>query len=83
MISNTSLVQLSSFKSRLKTCMIRANISTPAEFGELTGLSSQVIWAYLRGVRYPTAYSVVRIAKATNVSCDWLLGFDVPIDRVE
>ena len=40
----------------------------------MTGMSSYVLKAWKNGYRSPNATSVAAMARALDVSCDWLMG---------
>ena len=47
---------------------------TRDQFLHLTGMSRYVLTAWRSGDRSPNASSVATIARALDVSCDWLMG---------
>ena len=47
---------------------------TVTEFGNMVGLSSNVMAGYLRGDRVPLAVAIKRIADRCGVTADWILG---------
>jgi len=49
---------------------------TQAQLSELTGFAQQEISRYEKGEYEPSARSIIRFAKALEVSADWLLGLD-------
>jgi transcriptional regulator with XRE-family HTH domain len=48
-----------------------------------TGIGKSSISTYISGDYEPKQKNIYNIAKALNVSEAWLMGFDVPIDRIE
>lgn len=52
---------------------------------ERTGINKSSISTYISGAYEPKMKNIHRIAKALNISTEWLLGYDVPIgvDKVE
>lgn len=69
-------------KDRIKEAMKKAGIKQ-VELAEIAGLSKSAISRYLSGEYEPKQVPIYKMAKALNVSEAWLLGYDVPIDRVE
>ena len=53
------------------------------ELVEKTGLGKSAISQYCSGRYIPKQNATYLIAKALDVSEAWLMGYDVPIDRVE
>lgn len=49
---------------------------TQAWLSERSGLTQATVSRYIRGTRVPDAYALASIAKALDVSCDWLLGIE-------
>lgn len=54
-----------------------------AELSRITGISKPSIHQYVTGEHEPKQNPTYLMAKALNVSEAWLMGFDVPIDRIE
>ena len=50
---------------------------------EKTGIGKSSISTYLSGAYEPKQRNIYKIAKALNVNEAWLMGADVPIDRIE
>lgn len=50
---------------------------------EATGIGKSAISQYLSGKYVPKQTATHLIAKALNVSEAWLIGYDVPIERIE
>lgn len=50
---------------------------------EATGIGKSAISQYLSGKYVPKQTATHLIAKALNVSEAWLMGYDVPIERIE
>lgn len=48
---------------------------TQKDFAELTGLTESAVCKYLQGEREPNAPSLIKIAEATGVSPNWILGY--------
>ena len=55
---------------------------TQAELVRRSGISKGTISSYLSGRFEPKQTAIYLMAKALNVNEAWLMGFDVPIDRV-
>ena len=53
-----------------------------AELVELTGIGKSSISTYISGQYEPKQRNIYKIAKALNVNEAWLMGYDVPMDRV-
>ena len=62
------------FSERLKEAMIHNNKMSQRELGKIVGLSEVTISRYTAGLRIPNATDIAKIAKALNVSSDYLLG---------
>lgn len=73
--------QLLRFRRRLRAGMRVAELCTPADLAREAHVADGTVMAYLRGTRLPGALTLVRISRALGVSCDWLLGFPVPMGR--
>lgn len=71
-----------SFSKRMKEAMELRNMKQ-VELCEKTKLGKSAISQYLSGVYEPKQKGVYVIAKALDVSEAWLMGYDVPIERVE
>ena len=70
------------FFVRLNLAMRSKDIK-PAELSRLTGISKSALSFYINGKHKPTQTPLYIIAKALNVSEAWLMGYDVPMERVE
>lgn len=54
-----------------------------AELSALSGVTATSISRYLNSLRTPTVGNIILLAKALNVSVDYLLGLhDVPDDKI-
>lgn len=62
------------FSERLKLAMKHNNKMKQSELAEITGLTEVTISRYVNGQRTPKAHEIVKLAKALNTSCDYLLG---------
>lgn len=56
---------------------------TQQELANATELSKASISEYLAGRYLPNQMSTYKIAKALDVSEVWLMGFDVPMERIQ
>lgn len=54
-----------------------------ADLVRATGLSKSGVSQYVSGKHEPKQLALYKIACALNVSEPWLMGFDVPMERVE
>lgn len=55
---------------------------TQAELCELTGIPKSAMSQYVSGKFIPKQTRIYLLSKALNVNEAWLMGYDVPIDRV-
>lgn len=67
--------------SRMKEAMLLRNI-TQADLIKATGITKSSISSYINGKYEPKHDNIYKIAKALNVSESWLMGFDVPMERL-
>lgn len=67
---------------RIKEALELRNMKQ-ADLVEKTGIGKSAISQYLSGKYVPKQTATHLIAKALNVSEAWLMGYDVPIERVE
>lgn len=70
-----------SFRTRLAECLEARNI-TPAELSRLTNLSKATISMYLSGKIEPKQSSVYVMAKALNVTVEYLMGYELNPDAI-
>lgn len=61
------------FAQRLEQLMIERQLYS-SDIARMTGLKRQSIDGYVQGINQPSAYAVMCIAVALDVSSDWLLG---------
>lgn len=61
------------FAQRLEQLMIERQLYS-TDVARMTGLKRQSIDGYIQGINQPTAYAIMCIALAFDVSSDWLLG---------
>ena len=69
------------FCERLKEAMSIRGI-TQSELCELTGIPKSAMSQYISGAFKPKQQRTFFIAKALNVSETWLLGYDVPMEKL-
>lgn len=72
---------VATFKERLIEAMKKNNMKA-IDLSEKTGISKARISQYVNGVYIPKSKSTLAIAKALNVSETWLMGLDVPMERI-
>ena len=72
---------VATFKERLIEAMKENNMKA-IDLSEKTGISKARISQYVNGVYIPKSKSTLAIAKALNVSETWLMGLDVPMERI-
>ena len=68
------------FSTRLSRALTLKNIK-PVELAEKTGLPKSGISQYLKDICIPKEKNIVKIANVLNVNKDWLMGYDVPMNR--
>lgn len=61
------------FKERLEQAIFDSGM-TFSEVARRAGIKRSLIWSYRFGGAMPSVYVLMRLAKALNVSTDWLLG---------
>lgn len=69
------------FQSRLNQALEIRNMK-PVELSQRTGLSKARISQYTNGVYEAKQKALYKIAQALNVSEAWLMGHDVPMERL-
>lgn len=69
-----------SFVDRFNTALAERNIR-PTELAEKTKLSRSTISHYMTGYTQPKSDKLFILSKALNVNEQWLMGFDVPMER--
>lgn len=73
---------ISTFSERLRQCLENNSSMSATMLAEQIGLSKQAISMYLSGSRKPKRPTVKVIAEALNVNEAWLIGYDVPMERI-
>jgi len=68
------------FSNRLIYAMSLHNIKI-SDLSYLTGIRKAKIKQYLNDLREPKSQAIRDIALVLNVSEDWLMGLDVPMER--
>lgn len=76
------MAKVSTFSSRLKEILSIRTI-TQAELARISGVSPSNISRYVKGDWEGKQDAVYKIAKATNCTEAWLIGYDVPMERKE
>lgn len=73
---------ISTFPERLKECLENNSSFTATSLADEVGLSKQAISMYISGDRNPKRPTIKVIAEVLNVDEAWLMGYDVPMQRV-
>jgi transcriptional regulator with XRE-family HTH domain len=74
--------RVSSIGERIKDALIIRGYKQ-SDLCKLTGIPKSAICQYVSGLFEPKQDRIYLIAKALNVSEAWLMGFDVPMDRID
>lgn len=74
-------VPVEDLKNRLKVALSYANMR-PIELARKTGISKSSISQYMSGYTKPNDERIYLISQALDVSEAWLMGFDVPMERI-
>lgn len=69
------------FSNRLDIAMKMRNIK-PVELFEKTGISESLISKYLKGKALARQKNIYELCKVLNVNEPWLMGYDVPMERI-
>lgn len=69
-------------KDRLRKIMSLRNVK-PIELSQSTGIPKSAISQYMSGYTKPKQDRIYMICKYLNISEAWLLGYDVPMERIE
>ena len=72
---------MAEFKDRLKEAIEISGLK-PAEIVELSGINKGALSSYLSGRYKPKQDNLYLLSKTLNVSESWLMGLDVPRERV-
>lgn len=72
---------IDNFKARFNKVISMRNIK-PTELAKKTGLSKSTISHYMSGYTKPKSDKLFVLAKALDVREQWLMGLDVPMERV-
>lgn len=67
--------QLANFRVRLSARMRELAIS-PQALADEVGVTKQVVWLWLGGLRIPSSASLIRLCRALDTPADVLLGFE-------
>ncbi|WP_306542744.1 LexA family transcriptional regulator [Anaerotignum sp.] len=73
---------VSTFPERLRECLDSNASITATSLADKIGLSKQAISMYASGSRNPKRPTVKAIAETLNVDEAWLMGYDVPMERI-
>ena len=71
---------ISSFKERLSHLCVEMNLSD-SDIAKALGISKQTLSAWKCGTRSPKAPTIESVARHFGVSIEWLMGFDVPMEK--
>lgn len=71
----TRYYKVDGFDRRLKTAIANSNLSV-TDVQRKSGVSRSNMWGYMFDGVSPSAYTVMRLAIALNVSADYLLGIE-------
>lgn len=71
------------FPGRLMATIRFRGYKSLREFASAMGVPRTTVMSLCTGARKPTAHTAALLSVALDVSCDWLLGFDVTPDGRE
>ena len=77
------------YKGRIETCAKRIETALSirrmkqCELCEIAGIPKSSLSLYLKGAYEPKQDRIYLISKALNVSEAWLMGYDVPMERID
>lgn len=74
-----SIKPIENFNIRLEQALEKKNIKI-LELSQKAGLSENLLSGYLLGRTNPSAYHIYLLGKILEVSQDWLMGYDVPME---
>lgn len=75
-------VQPLDLAARLRYVRLKSGVANDFHFAQLAGVARSSMSLYLNGKQRPKVSTLHRIAKATNVDLNWLLGTDLPNEAV-
>lgn len=75
-----SFIQVAAFSDRLRTAM-EVRGKKQIDLVRETGINRSAISRYLSGEYEPKTKPIYELAKALDVSEQWLMGYDAPMDR--
>ena len=78
----SELVQVTSIANRLRTAMTLRN-KKQSDLVRETEIGRSAICRYLSGEYEPKSKPIYELAKALDVSEEWLMGYDVPMQRTK
>ena len=70
------------FASRLSLALKEKNIK-PVDLANKTGVDKSSISHYLSGNYVPKSDKLIRLAEVLDVNETWLMGYDVPKERID
>lgn len=73
-------LQVASVAERLRTALAVRNMKQ-AELSKKTGLPPSAVSRYLSSEYEPKNTRIYKLARALDVSDQWLMGYDVPMER--
>lgn len=82
MIELSDFVQVASIATRLREAMDMAK-KKQVDLERETGIARSAISRYLSGEYEPKSKPIYELAKALGVSEQWLMGYDVPMERTQ
>lgn len=71
---------IADFRTRFNVALSTRNVKQ-SELSERTGLSKSTINHYMSGYTKPKSDKLFILSKALDVNDEWLLGYDVPMER--
>ncbi len=74
------VVTMDSIASRIRHAL-EINEMRQVDLVKKAGISKASLSTYIKGVYEPKQKNIHKIAKALNVSEEWLMGYDVPMER--
>lgn len=68
------------FSNRLCIAMEKENMK-PIELANISGINKAAISQYISGKYIAKQDNIFKLAKALNVNPEWLMGYDVPMEK--
>lgn len=72
---------MATISERLKEAMLLRNVKQ-IDLVNATGIGKSSISTYISGSYEPKQRNIYKLAKALNVNEAWLMGYDVPMERL-